>query len=100
MEDNRDLGTNAIDSDPNFNFLSKILSNENEEDDFLFNNPDFSPYSETEFVCSYIGSDHYRNNNLCNDFLVLSLNIQAFQPNLTNSMTCLMNFPPQTLHPM
>ena len=34
MEDNRDLGTNAIDSDPNFNFLSKILSNDNEEDEF------------------------------------------------------------------
>ena len=90
MEDNRDLGTNAIDSDPNFNFLSKISSNENEEDDFLFNNPDFSPFSETEFVCSYIGSDHFRNNNLCNDFSVLSLNIQSL-PAKFNELNDMLN---------
>ena len=77
MEDNREFGTTAIDSDPNFNFLSKISNNDTEEDDFLFNNPDFSPYSETDFSCSYIDSDHFRNSNSCKDFSVLSLNIQS-----------------------
>ena len=77
MEDNREFGTTAIDSDPNFNFLSKISNNDTEEEDFLFNNPDFSPYSETDFSCSYIDSDHFRNSNSCKDFSVLSLNIQS-----------------------
>jgi len=76
MEDNRNFGTYAIDSDPNLNFLSKITVNDN-DDDFMFNNLDYSPYSDIVFNCSYIGADHFRNNSMLNKFSVLSLNIQS-----------------------
>ena len=75
-EDSGALGIDSINSDPNFNFLSKIIDNDI-EDDFLFNNPDFSPYSEIEFNYAYIGTDHFRNSNLPNNISVVSLNIQS-----------------------
>ena len=69
-------GIDSINSDPNYNFLSKIIDNDN-DDDFLFNNPDFSPYSEIDFNCAYIGTDHFRNSNPPNNISVISLNIQS-----------------------
>ena len=75
-EDSGIQGIDSINSDPNYNFLSKIIDNDN-DDDFLFNNPDFSPYSEIDFNCAYIGTDHFRNSNPPNNISVISLNIQS-----------------------
>jgi hypothetical protein len=77
MEDNGELGIDAINSDPNFNFISKILNTDLDEDDFLFNNSDYSPYSEIDFKCSYIETNYFREISTCNDLSVLSLNIQS-----------------------
>ena len=90
MGDNRDLGIDAIDSDPNFNFLTKISNIDPDEDEFMFSNPDFSPYSETDFKCSYIETDHFRNNPTINDFSVLSLNIQSL-PAKYNELNDMLN---------
>ena len=90
MGDNRDLGIDAIDSDPNFNFLTKISNPDPDEDEFMFSNPDFSPYSETDFKCSYIETDHFRNNPTINDFSVLSLNIQSL-PAKYNELSDMLN---------
>ena len=90
MGDNWDLGIDAIDSDPNFNFLTKISNPDPDEDEFMFSNPDFSPYSETDFKCSYIETDHFRNNPTINDFSVLSLNIQSL-PAKYNELNDMLN---------
>ena len=52
-EDSGIQGIDSINSDPKNNFLSKIIDNDN-DDDFLFNNPDFSPYSEIDFNCASV----------------------------------------------
>ena len=90
MGDNRDLGIDAIDSDPNFNFLTKISNPDPDEDEFMFSNPDFSPYSETDFKCAYIETTHFRNNPTINDFSVLSLNIQSL-PAKYNELNDILN---------
>ena len=90
MGDNRDLRIDAIDSDPNFNLLTKISNTDPDEDEFMFSNPDFSPYSETDFKCSYIETDHFRNNPTINDFSVLSLNIQSL-PAKYNELSDMLN---------
>jgi len=51
-------------SDPNFNLISKITNENSDDDDFLFNNSDYSPYTETDFRCSYIETNHFRQTNL------------------------------------
>ena len=90
MGDDRDLGIYAIDSNPNFNFISKISNTDPDENELMFNNPDFSPYSETEFKCSYIETDHFRNNPTTYDFSVLSLNIQSL-PAKYNELNDMLN---------
>ena len=64
MGDNTGLGISEIDSNPNFNFINKILQTDDSPDnDFLFNNIDFSPYSEINFNCSYINPEQIHNLN-------------------------------------
>ena len=88
MEVNGKFGIDSIDSNPNFNFLSKISDNDN-DDELLFNNPDFSPYSELEFNCSYIGPDHFTLKDSDN-LAVLSLNIQSL-PAKFNELSDMLN---------
>ena len=89
MAVNAGLGIDEIDSNPNFNFINKILLNDsNSDDDFLFSNNEFSPYSETNFNCSYINPDQVRNLNNSN-LSVMSLNIQSL-PAKFNDLTDLL----------
>ena len=77
MGDNTGLGISEIDSNPNFNFINKILQTDDSPDnDFLFNNTDFSPYSEINFNCSYINPEQIHNLNNSN-LSVISINIQS-----------------------
>ena len=77
MGDNTGLGISEIDSNPNFNFINKIIQNDDSPDnDFLFNNTDFSPYSEINFNCSYINPEQIHNLNNSN-LSVISINIQS-----------------------
>ena len=77
MEDNSGLGIDEIDSNANFNFINKILQNDlNSDNDFLFSNNEFSPYSEINFNCSYINPDQIHHINT-NNLSVMSLNIQS-----------------------
>ena len=54
----------------------------------MYNNPDYSPYSEIDFKCSYVETDHFR--NTCNEFSVLSLNIQSL-PAKYNELNDMLN---------
>ena len=47
-------------------------------------------FSETDFKCSYIETDHFRNNPTINDFSVLSLNIQSL-PAKYNELNDMLN---------
>ena len=75
MGDSFGPGIDVFDSDPNFNFLSKIQNDSNSDDDFIFNS-DFSPYSEININCSYAEPNHLTHLNNTN-LSVLSLNIQS-----------------------
>ena len=89
MEDNTGLGIDEIDSNANFNFINKILQNDlNSDNDFLFSNNEFSPYSEINFNCSYINPDQIHNLNNSN-LSVMSLNIQSL-PVKFNELTDLL----------
>ena len=90
MGGRQDFGTGTIDWDPKFYFLTKINSNEDEDEDFLFNNPDYSPYLENDFTCTYIGTDHFSKINLADKISVLSLNIQSL-PAKFNELNDMLN---------
>jgi len=61
-------------SNQEMNFLSSINDNNNFGEDFFVN----SPYSTTEFNCSYVTEDIFINNpSVLNKFNILSLNIQS-----------------------
>ena len=75
MGDSFGPGIDVFDSDPNFNFLSKIQNDSNSDDDFIYN-LDFSPYSEININCSYAEPNHLTHLNNTN-LSVLSLNIQS-----------------------
>jgi len=64
---------NEIKSNPELNFLNKILDND-QSDEFFID----SPYSLTNFDCSYITENSYINlNHSASKFNILSLNIQS-----------------------
>ena len=77
MGDNTGLGIDVIDSNPNLNFINKILqTDDNSDNDFLFSNNEFSPYSEINFNCSYTNLEQIHNLNNSN-LSVMSINIQS-----------------------
>ena len=83
MDSHRDTAdnfrTDLLAEDPYYNFLSKMLIQEdfNNEQEFFFSNSNDSPYNSSNFDCKYVSSEELKNSFSKNDFLVMSLNVQS-----------------------
>jgi hypothetical protein len=78
MDDNININLEAVSNNPNYDFIKKICSLSNLQDDDRFLNVNDSLYVDSNIICSYIDEllfyDKYKNDKRLS---VMSLNIQS-----------------------
>jgi exonuclease III len=78
MDDNTNITLEAVSNNPNYDFINKICSLSNSQNDERFINVNDSPYVDSNIICSYIDElsfyEKFKNDKRLS---VMSLNIQS-----------------------